>query len=106
MVDKCLNNTVATIQCDNGLLIVAGELNFLSIMSLWERSLPFLEKIPTLRFDFSRVTFYQSAALALLLAWMKYAKRKQKKIIFQGLSEKLFSMAKMAGIDHLFLNST
>lgn len=79
-------------------LLVSGELNFETVVSLWEESLPLLANCPELCFDFSNITQSNSAGLALLLEWMKYAKQASKKITFSHLPMQLNSIASVAGV--------
>lgn len=83
------------------LLQVAGDINFMTAVTLWNHSVPLLAKCKDLTFDFSQVADSNSAALALLLEWLKYAKRERKTICFQHLPAKMLSVARVAGIDKL-----
>ncbi|SRR5579883_2237234 len=95
--------TSAKIMLENDCLQVSGDINFTTAVSLWQESLPLISRSPRLAFDFSRVTTLNSAALALLLEWIKYAKRAGKKISFTGLSPQLLSLADAAGVAKLFV---
>lgn len=91
-------NGQATLELKNECFYVAGVLNFESVASLWNVSLPLLPSCSSLSFDFSSVTASNSAALALLLEWMKYAKLKKKMIRFSHLPTQLISIANAAGL--------
>lgn len=91
-------NTTATIELKNECFYVAGSLNFDSVVSVWNVSLPLLSSCSSLSFDFSSVTASNSAGLALLLEWMKYAKVKKKTIRFSHLPTQLISIANAAGL--------
>lgn len=90
---------LATITVKDQCLLVAGELNFNSVMLIWQQSLPLLKSLAAWSFDFSAVTSTNSAALALLLEWRKLALSQQKTASFHHLSEQLVSLAKVAGVD-------
>lgn len=92
-------NNKASITLKSDCLQVSGEIDFATAVSLWNESLPLLAQCKTLSFDFSNVNKANSAALALLLEWIKYASSKQKQIIFQHLPAQLMSVAKVAGIE-------
>jgi phospholipid transport system transporter-binding protein len=94
-------NKQASIHCEKDRLQVAGEINFVTAVSLWQESLPLLAKSNELIFNFSQVTTSNSAALALLLEWLKYAKQNNKSISFEQLPEQLVSIAKVAGLTNL-----
>jgi phospholipid transport system transporter-binding protein len=82
-------------------LVLAGELNFTTVVSLWKASLPLLEKQTALRFDFSRVTSSNSAGVALMLEWIKYAKHVGKPIQFCDVPAKLLSIIVVSGIENM-----
>lgn len=88
----------ATITLDHNCLLISGEINFTTAAALWMKSLPLLAQCKNLLFDFSKVTSINSAALALLLEWIKYAKKVSKPIAFRNVSLQLQSIATVAGI--------
>jgi len=94
----------ASIQIVNENLLVSGVINFETAMPLWNSSLPLLTHLNQFNFDFSKVTSVNSASLALLLEWIKYAKLQNKPIFFQNLSPQILSLAKVAEIAELFSN--
>jgi phospholipid transport system transporter-binding protein len=97
-----LKNPKAKINCENGCIQVSGALNFATVSDLWNESLAYLNKESELKFDFAGVTQANSAALALLLEWVKFAKQRGKSISFYQLPEQLQSIAKVSGVGGLF----
>lgn len=95
----------ADITFDEQRLILSGDLNFLNVMPLYQKSLPYLHQCPELPFDFAEVKSSDSAGLALIIEWIKYAKRSNKQIHFSHLSQDLLSIATAAGIDQLIASS-
>lgn len=79
-------------------LQIDGELNFATVMTLWKESLGMLAAHDVLHFDFARVRSSNSAGLALLLEWLKYARSHQKKIFFKNIPAKLASIIDVAGL--------
>lgn len=88
----------AKITNENGYLCVSGQINFKTVMDIWNQSLPLLAKCKELNFDFSRVAETDSAALALLIEWMKYAKQCRQPIAFHQLPSQLKSIARVASV--------
>lgn len=82
----------------NGRLIVSGDLNFKTVPKLWEQSLPLLAASPELNFDLEKITFSNSAGLALLIEWMKYAEQSSKKIHFHHIPSQLSSIIDATGV--------
>ncbi len=89
----------ASICFTDNCFFVSGELNFLTVVNLWQDSLPLLNGKNDLTFDLSRVTAANSAALALLLEWQKFANVMRKTILFQNIPASISSIASVAGID-------
>lgn len=88
----------AIIADEKGQLIVSGELNFATIVGLWNQSLPLFTNRSQIDIDLSQVTLSNSAGVALLVEWMKYAKRTNKPITFHGIPTQLQSIAVVAGV--------
>jgi phospholipid transport system transporter-binding protein len=93
----------ACIELQEESLMISGDLDFVTVVSLWNESLPLIAKSPTLHFDFSQVKTSNNAGLALLLEWIKFAKQHHKSISFSSLPEQLISTAKVCGIDKMLL---
>jgi len=86
-------------ESNTGCLMISGTLNFMTVVELWNASLSFIAKNPALQFDFSKVTAVNSAGLALLLEWLRYAKSHNKMISFDNMPKQLLSIATVAGIE-------
>jgi len=81
---------------------ITGHLDFQTIPVLWRRIQPVVEKLHELHFDFSRVEgVSSSAALALLIEWIRYAEKTGKSLRFDALPAQLVSIGKAAGIGEL-----
>lgn len=97
-----MNTSSQQIKPTNDLLLITGELNFTTVMPLFTQSLPLIAaRQSEIVFDLSEVTFTNSAALALMLEWVKEGKKQRKTIRFQGLPEKLVSIIKATGVNGL-----
>ena len=82
---------------------ISGSLDFSTVMDLWSASLPLLSNKSALQFDFSHVTSANSAGLALLLEWQRYAKLHQQSISFNNMPAQLVSIITVAGVQHLLM---
>jgi phospholipid transport system transporter-binding protein len=90
------------ITLQNDRLVVTGDLNFATVMDLWEQSLPLLAQCQRLDFDLSKVVSSNSAGLALMIEWIKQAKHSNKAITFYSLPRQLASIASVSGIAGMF----
>jgi len=91
----------AEITFNNHTCLVSGELDFSNVMSVYAKSVPQLEASPKLEFDFSQVKSSDSAGLALMIEWIKFAARRNKPIHFSHVSRDMMSIAKASGLDNL-----
>jgi phospholipid transport system transporter-binding protein len=81
--------------------VISGELNFTTAVKLWNESLVLMAKAAQLNFDFTAVTNSNSAGIALLLEWVKYAKQHQKTIRFNNIPKQLNSIIAVSGISKI-----
>ena len=82
-------------------LMVSGDLDFETVTALWRQSLALLARSPELQIDFTQVTAANSAGLALLIEWLKFARKNKKSIRFTHIPAQLISIADAAGIKKL-----
>jgi phospholipid transport system transporter-binding protein len=95
-------NTI-DISFENEVLFISGDLDFSNVMSLYEKSLPYLRQSQKLTVDFANLHSSNSASIALLLEWRKLAVASGKSIQFLHLPSDCLSIAKAAGLDSLLL---
>ena len=88
-------------QSESHSLQVTGDLNFATVVSLWAESLNIIQDLPVLTFDLTGVKTCNSAGLALLIEWIKYAKHHAKTISFTNIPKNLLAIIKLADVDHL-----
>jgi phospholipid transport system transporter-binding protein len=89
----------ANIVASDNLLVVSGELVFQTVMTVWEASLPLLANQSALQFDLAGVTLSNSAGVALILEWMKFAKLHNKVIKFHNTPAQLLSIISVSGLE-------
>ena len=96
----------ATIKREDNHLSVTGELNYQTVVSLWKESLfLFTKNTAEFYFDLSKVSSANSAGLALLLEWIKFAKRQKKTIQFHNIPDQLLSIAAVSGVEKILKNT-
>lgn len=92
----------ADIIAENHHLVVTGDLQFSNVMSVYQKSLSLISPSGELVFDFSRLQSSDSSGLALIMEWIRLARKQKRKISFIHLSKDIMSIAKAAGIDGMF----
>lgn len=86
---------------NNGVINVSGELTFTTAGQLLTAAPILFEKQSSLEIDLANVTRSDSAGLALLVDWMRYAKNSNKKIVFHHMPTQLLAIANASGLDEL-----
>ncbi|HSW92828.1 MAG TPA: STAS domain-containing protein [Gammaproteobacteria bacterium] len=86
---------------EKGHLMISGDLDFETVPFLWEQSLSFFSTSDDVHIDLGHITFSNSAGVALLIEWMKYAKALRKNIYFHHISSQQNSIIEAVGIDAL-----
>ncbi len=89
---------MTNIDCQNGELFVSGTLNFVTVMSIWNQSLPFIQNEKEIQINLEKIQESNGAGLALLVEWKCFAKRHNKIITFKNLPENLLSIANLTGV--------
>lgn len=89
----------ATVSSKQDALLINGHLDFTTVPLIWQQSVPLLTRDTIHVIDFSDVKSSSSAALALILEYIRYAENHQKTYQLKGISQKLLTIAKAAGIE-------
>jgi phospholipid transport system transporter-binding protein len=82
----------------SGECIISGDLNFENVPALFRRGAELINASPKPVFDFRHVANCDNAALALLISWVKYAKKAKKPIKLHSLPKQLLDLAKISGL--------
>lgn len=91
----------ADIAYKNSKFILSGDLDFSNMMQVFKESTLHFTFSEELSFDMSRLNSSNSSVLALMIEWIKLAKRYNKPIRFENISKELMAIAKAAGVDKL-----
>lgn len=83
-------------------LMVSGTIDFDNAVDMSQQGERLISKAADqLEIDFSQVTRAGSAALTLLLSWVRYAVNHQKSLTFTNLPHDLLGVAKVSGVDQV-----
>ncbi len=86
---------------EDNLFHLAGELTFATVNALLEQSPALFEDHHKLNIDLTAVTHSDSAGLALLIDWMRLAKKNSKDIMFYNIPAQMLAIANASGVDEL-----
>ena len=87
---------------NNNVVKVKGVLDSDTIMPLISNGYQWIDSLTKIIFDFIDVTESDSVALALLLAWIRYAKKSNKKIFYQHIPDTMIEIAVACRLDKIF----
>jgi len=85
---------------EDGRLVVSGRLTIATVPALFETGLQHLTS-EDLLVDFSQVEAVDSAAVSMLLGWLRASQRSQHALRITGLPEDLLSLANLYGVSEL-----
>lgn len=91
----------ASIEKKGDHFFISGRLGFQNVVELWKESLSLIANEAGLHFDLSGVTGSNSAGVALMLEWIRYATEKHRAIDFRNIPSQLKSMIAISGIEQL-----
>ena len=80
---------------------IEGEVDLYSVMQLLHQSRTLFKGEEKIRLDFSGVGRINSAGLALLIEWMKEARRESRILEVSNLPEDFLAMARICDVDGL-----
>jgi len=91
-----------------GHFFIDGDLTFSTIDKQTVKSFSFLKSAKDITIDLSHVTCTDSAGLALMIEWIKYAHDNNTHLHFKKIPEQLLTLAKLSGFDQTphFANQT
>lgn len=82
-------------------LVVAGELDFTTVVQVLNDALPLLGAGAEIRIDLQGVTRSDSAGLALLIEWMRAAQRLGKSVQFLNIPSQMLDIARVSSLDQV-----
>jgi phospholipid transport system transporter-binding protein len=84
-----------------GTYLVGGELGFATVPTLLERGREMFDggSNASLELDLGGVTRVDSAGLALLIEWLKVARRAGRGIVYVNVPEQMMAMAQVSGLE-------
>ncbi len=80
---------------------VAGDLTFATANDVQMEIQDKLKAVPTITVDLAEVTRSDSAGLALLIDWMRKAKKEDKAITFHNVPQQMIAIAHASGLEEL-----
>ncbi len=86
---------------EDGTYKISGSLRFDTVTEEWKKAAGLFHDGKPVRLDLGGVERADSAGLALLIAWMREARKRGIEIHFSNIPEQLHSIARAGNLDHL-----
>jgi len=90
---------IATAEQDGDTLRVAGELDFDSVAALWAATRATLANEPILRIDLGGVRRSNSAGVAILVEWLRQARRRRAELVFVNLPAQMRAIVRAVDLE-------
>lgn len=90
--------SVTTIKPLGEQLLVSGDIDFSTVVSLRTDGENYIQRMTKIIFDFTQVMQANSAGLTLMLSWLRCAKQLNKNIEFRNVPISLITMAKVCDL--------
>ncbi|HEU4487131.1 MAG TPA: STAS domain-containing protein [Povalibacter sp.] len=84
---------------------VSGVLDASTVTSLLQRSTAAFGGLSTVAVDFSAVTESDSAGLALLLEWLRLARKAGRRLTYEEVPEQIVALARISEVEDLLLEN-
>ncbi len=85
----------------DGHFLVRGALRFETVPGVWREGLRVLSGTSSLVLDLKGVTRSDSAGLALLIEWMREARRRKAQIHYRNIPSQMQAIARVSGLESL-----
>lgn len=83
----------------NGRFRLAGTVGFATVMQLLGESRALFADLPDVTIDFREVEHFNSAGLALLIEWLRWAQRAGRGLRFEHLPGEALAMARICDVE-------
>ena len=85
-------------------LHVGGKLTFTTVSNVLNQAQALLKTATKFEINLANVTHSDSAALVLLVHWMRDAKTRNKEIVFRHIPDQILAIASLSGLDGLLVS--
>ena len=84
---------------EDGCFILTGTLSFKTVPIIWRQGLDLFSQAPSLLLDLSGVTRSDSAGVALLIEWMRFARSHNKPISYINMPSQMLAIVRASSLD-------
>jgi len=84
---------------EDGCFILTGTLTFKTVPVIWRHGLDLFREAPSLLLDLSGVKRSDSAGVALLIEWMRFARHHNKPISYINMPTQMLAIVRASSLD-------
>ncbi len=84
-----------------GNYLLTGELVFDTVTSCLHKSLTIFDSLPKVCFDLAGISRADSAGLALIIEWLREAKKRRVELTLVNVPEQLKTLARVSGVEEI-----
>ena len=82
-------------------IILAGSVSFENVDTVYQSGIKLIQAESNPCIDCSALVHTDSSALALLIAWVRFAKNRQKDLVFDNVTETVFNLSRVYGLESI-----
>jgi len=86
---------------EDGCFILKGVLSFQTVPVIWRQGMDIFRTSPSLVLDLQNVSRSDSAGLALLIEWMRFARSQNKPISYINMPTQMLAIARACSLDNI-----
>jgi len=90
------------VNAETAIVHIAGELTFSTASDVVQQTRTLFADLATVAVDLAGVTRSDSAGVAILVDWMRYAKQNDKSVVFHHIPAQIIAIASASGLDEIF----
>ena len=94
-----MSQPLTIIDQGSGRIKLEGDLTFIAIDKKVSHSFAFLKGAKRVAIDLGSITAADSAGLALLIEWIKYARHERIQLSLNNIPSQILGLAKLSGLD-------
>jgi phospholipid transport system transporter-binding protein len=93
------NHFAVNFNQDLARVVIEGELSYGTASAVLEKANALFAKLDALEIDLAAVSRSDSAGVAVLVDWMRYAKQTNKNVVFHNIPAQILAIASASGLD-------
>ena len=95
------DHTISLSRREDGCFILSGVLSFQTVPMIWQHGLKLFNEAPSLVLDLKQIDRSDSAGLALLIEWMRFARSQNKPISYINMPSQMLAIARASSLDSI-----